>query len=128
MSGGGATTNPSRSPGARILASVPDVDHVAVRIVAGERKHRPAVVVKLLVVVVLDDRDALAARQIEQLEPARRRQHHRRRVLVVRRDVDQPHRLAARQRRQRAHVDAVIVDGDRHDLGPARRNTLKAGA
>ncbi len=71
--GAGPTTKPSRSPGARILAKSADVNHVPVWIVARQQEDWAAVgVVELLVVIVLERRDALAARQIEQLEAALR--------------------------------------------------------
>ena len=77
------------------LRQRPDVHDDSPAVGRGERKDRAAVVVELVVVVVLDHRDALRTRQLEQCQAPTRREHPRRRVLVVRRDVDRAHQISS---------------------------------
>ena len=80
-----------------------------------ERPDRVAVVAVLGVVVVLDHQRAGVARPGGERGPPRRLEHDAGGGLVRRGDE---HRVGARGD-DRAHVDAAVVDGDRHRLDAA---------
>ena len=101
-------------PGRQDLREGPDIDHDAGGVGAGQRHDRVTLEMKLVVVVVLQDRQPLAARQVQQRDPARRRQHHRRGILVVGRQVEGADAAARAQRLERADVQPVRVDRQRH--------------
>jgi hypothetical protein len=85
---------------------------------------------KLVVVVVFDDRDPLAARQGEKGQAARRLQRHRGRILMMGRDVDGAQFGAARQPLQRSDVHPLAVhgNGDEGRSGGAKRFPRRAVA
>ena len=93
---------------------------------AGQRQHGTAVVVELVIVVVLDDRDAFGAREREQRQPARGLQRDRAGILMVRRHVDGAERGAPRAGHRR-DVDPVAINATGTTVAPAARNASHAG-
>src|SRR5262249_27058765 len=78
---------PKPQPWSYDLRQRSDVDNEALGVDAGDRHQRVAGVVKLVVVVVFEDRELLLRRQPEELEATGGCQRDGRRVLVVRRHV-----------------------------------------
>ncbi len=83
---------------------------------------------ELGVVVILEDREALARGKVEQREAPRLREGGRRRVLVVRRHVHRAQWLSAVRRDERCDVQAALIHRHRHErrAGEAERLPRRA--
>ena len=101
-----------------------DIHHDAGAIGTGQRKDGTAIVVKLVIVVVLDDRHLPLLRQGQDLDAPGGFERHRGRILMVWREVDGAHRAALVQMTQRVDIDAVAVDRHRHHDGARRAECL----
>ena len=111
-------------PGGEHLAQGAHVDDDARRIGAGERQDGTAVEMVLVIVVVLDHREASLRRQGQQREAARCAQGGRRRVLVVRGRVDGGDAARGGEALELGDDQAVLVDGDRDELRARQTKAL----
>ena len=82
---------------------------------------------KLVIVVVFDDREAFAGRQLQKREPTSHRQRHRGRILMMRRDVHGSDRPPRDHLSERLYVDTVFIDSHRDDLGTRDPEGLPRG-
>jgi hypothetical protein len=76
--------------GRQDLGESADIHHHAVAIGARQRQDGTTVVVKLMIVVVFDDRDLFSAGKRKERQATRRLQADRRRILVMWCDIHRP--------------------------------------
>jgi hypothetical protein len=83
--------------------------------------------VELVVVIVLDDREAGLSREPQQLEPPGRGQRDGGGELMMWRDVHRADRPSRGKAPERAQVEPASVDLHWHDLGAGQSKSLPGG-